>query len=772
MKKPYLLLFTFLFIASFSFQAKEKTENENTETPVILGNDSVKSYLLNEISVISFKEQMPIDKLPASVSVLEGDLLNQQEVLSPSDLTALIPNLFMPKYGSKYSSAIFIRGIGTRMNESAVGVYVDNAPYLDKTAFDFDYYDLASIEVLRGPQGTLYGRNSMGGIINVNTISPLLHQGTKAFVSFSNGHTNRMNINHYQKVSENFGFSIGANSTQTNGFYTNIYNNENADELKSYGGRLRFDWRINDRWQMNYAVSYEYSDQNGFPYGQLKNDTVFDVNHNDPSSYRRSLLTNSLVFNYKGKGFDVNTTTSYQYFDDKMLLDQDFKPENIFTLKQEQNFHAITEEVIIKSNTQRNYQWLFGAFGFYQKLKTEVPVNFKDEGIQTIINPNLANIPGMPFPIEIQSDNILTEGTYKTPRYSGALFHQSTFSNLLTDGLSLTLGVRLDYEKVKLNYFSNTSEIEAVVQVPNRPTPYTLAADTVSGNESISFTEFLPKAALKYEFNNNAMIYGSVAKGYKAGGYNLQVFADIMQARIQPNGMPGSENDVKSPAESEIKGLIEYKPEYSWNYELGGRINLFDKKLQADAALFYIDCKDMQFVQSAGVMGRSMKNAGEVASYGAELSVSGVYNNFRASVNYGFTHATFRQYTDSIKGENGYEPVDYKGNYSPMAPKHTLSVAADYTFEFNNLFIDKLIIGAQYAGAGKVYWTVDNSASQDFYGLLNTKVSIIKGICQLDVWTKNTLDTDYQTFFYESMGNSFVQLGKPFQVGANFLVRF
>ena len=769
MKKTYTSFLSLLLILSFPLQAEEKIENENQS---IFADDSGSSYLLDEISVISFKEQMPVEKLPASVSILSSELLNNREVLSPSDLTALIPNLYMPKYGSKYSSAIFVRGIGTRMNEPAVGVYVDNAPYLDKTAFDFDFYDLAGIEVLRGPQGTLYGRNSMSGIINVKTISPLSYQGTKALVSYGNANTLRANVNHYRKLTENLGLSFGVNYSQTDGFYTNVYNNEKADELKSYGGRLRLDWRISDRWRMNYAFSYEYSDQNGFPYGLLKNDTVHDVNHNDPSSYRRSLLTNSLVFNYKGKGFDLNTTTSYQYFDDKMLLDQDFQPENIFTLQQNQDFHAVTEEVIIKSNKPKNYQWLFGAFGFYQNLKTAVPVNFKEEGIRTIINPSLSSIPGMPFPIEIQSDNILTDGTYKTPRYSGALFHQSTISNLLTDGLSLTLGVRLDYEKVKLNYFSNTSEIETLVKMPGRPIPSTLAADTISGKENMSFTEFLPKIALKYEFNDNSMIYTSVAKGYKAGGYNLQVFADIMEARMKPNGMPGSSSDVRNPSENEVKTLIEYKPEYSWNYELGGRVNLFEKKLQADAALFYIDCKDMQFVQSAGVMGRSMKNAGGVASYGAELALACTYNNFRANISYGFTHATFRQYTDSIEGASGYEPVDYKGNYSPMAPKHTLSIAADYTFDFNSACIDKLIIGAQYAGAGKIYWTVDNTASQDFYGLLNTKISLVKGIYQLDLWTKNTLDTEYQTFFYESMGNSFVQFGKPLQFGANFSVKF
>lgn len=773
MKRFYLIFMLSFYWMTIPFiQAEEAIDYSMPAYTVIEGDTVRKAHSLNEVSVISFKEQLPIEKLPASVSLLQSDALEEYDIASPTDLTAIVPNLYMPKYGSKYSSAIFIRGIGTRMNEPAVGVYVDNAPYLDKTAFDFDYYDMASIEVLRGPQGTLYGRNSMGGIISINTLSPLSYQGSKLFVSYGNENTLRTSFNHYRKLSDNLGVSIGLNYNQTDGFFTNICTDEDADKVKSGGGRFRLDWRMNEHWRMNYTFSYEYSDQNGFPYGFYDKETgeTFDVNHNDPSSYRRSLMTNALSLNYKGRNFDMNATTSYQYFDDKMLLDQDFQPKNIFTLQQDQNFHALTEEVVFKSNHSKNYQWLFGVFGFYQNLKTEVPVNFKDEGIAEVINPNFSSIPGMPFPMEITSTNILTDGVYKTPRYSGALFHQSTFHNLLTDGLSLTLGLRLDYEKVKLNYFSHTSAIDYAIQLPpNMPMPGngTIAPDTIQGKEHLNFTELLPKATLKYELNDNQLIYASVAKGYKAGGYNLQVFADIMQERIK--GRPGTE---KSPSEDAVKGLIEYKPEYSWNYELGSRNLFFDKKLSIDASLFYIDCKDMQFVQSAGVMGRSMKNAGQVASYGAELAIAGNIDNFRIGLNYGFTHATFRQYTDSIKEGNDYVPVDYKGNYSPLAPKHTLSIAADYTWNFSNKLLDKLIVGAQYAGAGKIYWTEANDVSQEFYGLLNAKVSVVKGICRLDVWTKNTLDKSYHTFYCESMGNSFVQYGKPFQMGVNLTVKF
>ncbi|MCL1943600.1 MAG: TonB-dependent receptor [Candidatus Azobacteroides sp.] len=766
--KKFIYLVCFLTGISLTVYAQ-------TDHSDVASKDTIsRHYTLNEVSVIGIKEQIPIEKIPASVSVINGAELNDREILSPNDLTSVVPNLYMPEYGSKITSSLYIRGLGSRMNEPAVGLYVDNAPYLDKSAFDFDLYDLASIEVLRGPQGTLYGRNSLAGIININTISPLFYQGTKILVSYGKENTFRANVSHYEKLNRNMGISLGLNYNQTDGFFTNAYTGKKADDLKSGGGRIRFDWNISDRWKLNYSFSYEYSDQDGFPYGAYDKTTgkTASVNYNDPGSYRRSLLTNSLLFRYLGNKFEMNATTSYQYFNDKMLLDQDFTPENIFTLDQKQYQNALTEEVIFKSKTLNNYQWLFGAFGFYQSLKTDVPVLFKEDGITSLINPIFVNLrdenPGMPL-LQITSDSILIDGVHKTPRHGAALFHQSTFNNLLTKGLSLTLGLRFDYEKVKLDYYSTSTAASGTVQTGRGPMPtQVLAPDTISGNENMDFTELLPKVTLKYEFDNNNMIYASVAKGYKAGGYNIQIFADIMQDRMK--GKPG---DPKHPDESDIGNLTSYKPEYSWNYEIGGRVQPLKDHLFADASLFYIDCRDMQFVQSAGIMGRMMKNAGRTTSYGAEVSLNGVFDKFRTNISYGFTHATFKQYTDSIKnGDGTYSQINYKGNYSPMAPEHTLSIAADYTFDFKNSCIDKLIIGAQYTGAGRIYWNESNDAYQNFYGLLNGKISVVKGICQLDIWTKNVLDTDYETFYFESMGNSFAQLGKPFQIGANFMVKF
>ena len=144
-------------------------------------------YNLNAVTVISNpKWESKLLEFPGAITYLDAEELDQKSIRSVKDISTLVPNLFIPDYGSKLISSAYIRGIGSRINSPAVGLYVDNIPYLDKSAFDFDFTDIAHIEVLKGPQGTLYGRNTMAGLVSIKTISPLDKQGTKVKLSFGN----------------------------------------------------------------------------------------------------------------------------------------------------------------------------------------------------------------------------------------------------------------------------------------------------------------------------------------------------------------------------------------------------------------------------------------------------------------------------------------------------------------------------------------------------------------------------------------------------------
>ncbi|MDO8896557.1 MAG: TonB-dependent receptor plug domain-containing protein, partial [Bacteroidales bacterium] len=198
---------------------------------MVLNIDTLKMpyYNLEEIVIRAPKEAMTLRELPGSASVVTARAIDQAGIRSVKDITAYTPNFFMPDYGSKLTSPVYIRGIGSRINEPSVGMYVDNVPHFDKAAFDFELFDVERIEVLRGPQGTLYGRNTMGGIINIITRSPLEYQGTKFRLSAGNYGQYQAGISHFGKAGESFGYSISANYQRGDGFFTNAFNDKKAD---------------------------------------------------------------------------------------------------------------------------------------------------------------------------------------------------------------------------------------------------------------------------------------------------------------------------------------------------------------------------------------------------------------------------------------------------------------------------------------------------------------------------------------------------------------
>jgi outer membrane receptor protein involved in Fe transport len=296
------------------------------------------------------------------------------------------------------------------------------------------------------------------------------------------------------------------------------------------------------------------------------------------------------------------------------------------------------------------------------------------------------------------------------------------------------------------------------VEMTGRPPIEQHMDTTLIGKESQSYVEILPKVALKYELNDKHYVYLTVANGYKAGGYNIQMFADVVRAAMM------EQNSGKEPII--VKDAVPYKPEYSWIYEAGFKGEPIKDFLYAELSVFHINVRDIQitdFVESG--QGRIVKNAGKARSLGFDLALTARFNeSFQANANYGFTHATFKDY------EMG--GINFKGKVIPYAPQNTLSLSLVYNKRFVNKCIDRFNIQAQYNAAGKIYWTEANDVYQDFYGILNTKATVNKGIFELGVWTNNTLNTDYAVFYFKSLGRDLAQKGRPFTMGIDASIRF
>lgn len=773
---------------------KEKTAEAPKDTTRVIDIEEV-------IVIATPKENNRLRQQPLSAtSFSQGDMRNNS-VTSVKSLSGLVPNLFIPDYGSKLTTSVYVRGIGSRINTPAVGLYVDNIPFIDKSAFDFNYSDIERIDVLRGPQGTLYGRNTMGGLIRVFTKSPFSYQGTDISLGAATYNNYKASVNHYHRISDKFAFSAGAFYEHEGGFFENVArNNEKIDKGDEVGGRMRAIWLPKDNLKLDFTVNYEYSNQGGYPYQltslsetdiyyqDLKGD-LGKVAYNNECGYMRHLLNGGLNLEHQADNFILSSVTGFQYLKDEMNLDQDFTRKNVYTMSQRQNSKTISEEIVLKSKPGRRWQWTTGVSGFYQWLDTEGPVTFHEDGISSLMENNVNGIfkkikeekPMMPdMSLDITDENILIGGNFKSPMLSTGIYHQSTINDIIFEGLSFTAGLRMEYERYWLDYNSNTN-INFDFKIAVMPMPFKglNTSPKVNGNISHDYIQLLPKFALQYDFNKSNNIYASVSKGYRSGGYNIQMFSEIVQGEMingmiavldeKSHGMVSQMGGDKIPHyEFNIQETTMYKPEYSWNYEIGSHMTMFDGRLQADMAAFYMDTHDQQISRfAASGLGRITVNAGKSRSIGGELALKAqITDAFSLNGNYGYTHATFTDYVVS-------DEVNYNGNYVPFVPQHTFNIGGQYIFRMKSgAWLDNIMLNANYKGAGRVYWTEQNNAYQNLYGTLNGRISLNKGNGQIGIWINNALNTKYQAFYFESMNRGFAQMGRPMQIGVDLRCRF
>ncbi|KAA6310069.1 Pesticin receptor, partial [termite gut metagenome] len=334
---------------------------------------------------------------------------------------------------------------------------------------------------------------------------------------------------------------------------------------------------------------YEHSDQGGYPYGfsNKESDVSIDPAYNDESGYRRSLMNAGLNMEYSGTNFIFNSITGFQCLNDRMAMDEDFSLEDAYFAIQRQKQNTLTEEIIFKNrDNNRRWEWITGAFGFYQQLETTSSISFKEDGIKTMQKMIDLTYEGTSSSRKIIDNTMPLSALYDTPVWGAALYHQSTFNDILFKNLSLVLGLRLDYEQTKLTY-DNQAPLSTQSFLNGIPISDIQTKDFgIDGEENNSYPLLLPKFALNYSFNKGNNMYVSAGRGYRSGGYNVQMFPDLIQDVIIQRPDPLIPN--------EIIPQIHYKPEYSWNYESGTHLTLWQERFLTDIAVFYTHIENQQ----------------------------------------------------------------------------------------------------------------------------------------------------------------------------------
>ena len=741
--RPILLLLLLGLPAPGRGMAADEPDAERADTTITV----------DRVQVTAIKQGPVLRSAAVASTILGSRAVARGGISALKEISLAVPNFHAPDYGSRMTSSIYVRGLGARIDQPVIGLNVDNVPLLNKNAFDTELADIERIEVLRGPQSTLYGRNTMGGVVNVYTLSPLTYEGVRALAEYGSGNTLRLRASTYYRPLPDVGCSVTGFYTRSDGFFENGYTHKSCDWEWQAGGRWKIQWDNRRGLRLDNTLALTRLEQGGYPYAYAGEaiveggETILrpgQIAYNDPCGYTRTSISDGLTVRYDAARYSVSSITSYQYTDDAMTLDQDFTPLSYFTLRQAIREHALTEDLVIRSRGTERYGWLFGAFGFYRHQRMDAPVTFKRTGIERLILDNANRMPDL-LRYAIDAEELPLSSRFRMPAWGAALYHES---RLTLGRWLLTAGLRADFERTQLRYRSRTDLDYTLSVNGGTPTPQSISIDD-TGNLAHSYLELLPKVSVMYAFDPTRNLYLSVARGYKAGGFNTQMFSDLLQEKMQTMMISGT-------ASEEDPDRMSYRPEYSWNFEFGGHFSCLEGDVRGDFALFWIEVRDQQLTvfPEGQTTGRMMANAGRTRSRGAELSLqASPWRDLDLNVSYGYTDARFVRY------RSGNE--DYAGMRVPYAPEHTFSATATWSRPTGVAWLGDVVVQAGVQGAGPIQWNEENTLTEPFYALMNATVRLEHRRWSLGVWGRNLTDTNYNVFYFKSIGNEFVQHGRP-----------
>ncbi len=673
---------------------------------------STSSDQLDVITVTAEKRASNILDVPSSITALTADELQDAEIVSITELSHQVPNLHIFTWGGRRDSNVFIRGIGPGLfTEPTVGFYVDGVNYTSGGMFDMDLLDIERVEVLRGPQGTLYGGNSLAGIINITTKKPGDYLEGKASLSADSLSRRKFSGTFNTPIIEDqLSLSLALSALQSDGHIQNIYLNEKADEREDITGRLKLRWLPTENLETLLTLDLEHFRGGSYAMGPAAEIEANpdQVNHDFKGVDDRDSLGASLVVNWSGETVDFTSVSGWRDWRNINTADQDggSNPQFVNHSKSDEKQWQISQELRLASNSADRFHWLTGLYG-YQSKQQNHSANIMDYTIY-----------GYGGPYTNISTPVKENSGY-------AAFGQ--LDTEITDQLTLTLGLRWDHEKRNVDTTLD-NEFGASGRIVDQK----------------SFNELLPKISLAYRTAQDDLIYATAAKGYRAGGFDI----------LYP--------DLSNPS---------YDSESSINYELGYKATFLDNRLSLSAAAFIIDIKDQQVQQLVPGGLIVTDNAGKSRSQGLELETRFVpAQGWIVSMGGGYTDAEYKDYKNQVQNGNTLTPVDYSGNKMPFAPEFTANVSVQNRQPITdslNLFTR---IDGQYIG--EHYFDAPNKFRQDPYNLVNLKLGVESESWDAYIWMKNALDDYYSKVTFDMGAGVTSEAGDPRSFGVTVNARF
>lgn len=688
------------------------------------------TYRLNDIVVTAQKREEVVQSLPLSITALSAKKTEDYRLWNSKDLTAIVPNLYAADPGDK-RVVTALRGIATTSYDPAVATYIDGVNQFSLDTYISPLFDIERIEVLRGPQGTLYGRNAMGGVVNIITKQPGNTPDGFAEVSIGNYGTQRYSAGVRAPLLKNK-LWIGAAGLYdgSNGFYTNEFNNSHYDKQHSIVGNYFLKLQATNKLSFTVNAKHANNRNNGpFPLVTGVEESFSKphvLSQNALTQMQDNTLNTSLSAVYAGTHFNATWQTAYQtnYRIYRDPIDADFSLIDGITLinnygKDWNKVKVLTQELRFTSpaGSSSPLKWTAGTYLFHQDNPTKQATHFgADAGyIDSTIGTNFSLI------------NIA-----KAKGSGAAVYAQATYS--ITDKLDLTGGLRYDYEKKKQAVLGQYQPDEA-------PEPiFDTRPDTAA---RAHFSAFTPKFGISYHTSANGLLFAMFSKGYRAGGFT-----------------PLS-SDPSQPA------LFSFKPEYSNNIEAGFKNTFSNDRLLLNLTAFYTIVSDVQvptLVLPDAVT--ITKNRGRLVSKGAEAEVSAtLLKGLELDYSAGLTDA---KYT-TLKVAQGNSEINLKGKRQLFTPDVTSMLAVQYSYLLHQKSALRLVVRGEWRYLGTQYFDLANSIRQAPYSLLNARVGIASKHAALFFWARNITDKTYIGYAYDFGA---VHLGDPKTYGGTLRLMF
>ena len=680
--------------------------------------DTTKTKQLEEVIVTANKREESIIKVNTSITSLSSKKLEDTRTWGLSGLTALVPNYNYQELGVSFQQIQSIRGIQVFSENPAVSTYIDDVNNIDILANGFAFTDIERIEILRGPQGTLYGRNAMGGVVNIITKKPTNQTNGFAETSFGN-----LGLQRYSTgiktpiIKDKLYFGLNGLYQTQDGFLKNNISGTSATDTnlngKSVGGEknlygnMFLKWLVNNRFHLtlNLKGQQDKSNNSGFMVSQFSDTYAFAnpdvINLSRIQSHERNILNTSLVAKYNADKFTITSISALQtisfgfkdldfpgiyhsYYDGK--IGELLPPQKVWS-----------QELRINSHSDNKFQYTAGVYAFTQK------------GYEPTTNTayELSDAEAAAFS--------LPSGTYLINRNrsnNSGLAGFGEMSYQLTNKLKATVGLRYDYEKreATFNGFGDAMLFNGVVTDINPNI-------TADGN----YSAISPKFSVNYSVNELSNIYATYTRGFRAGGIN---------ASSLPVGVRQT-----------------FDPEYSNNYEIGYKSYLLNKKLSVGASAFLIQWKDLQFYNLVAPFTYARENVGNAQSAGIEIEVSALpVKGLQLDGSFGFNPTEYKGFDlKRVNFGTGVESTTaIGGNKLSNAPTHTLFLGAQYEYSINQKL--KAIVRGEIRNLGKQYTDIQNQIEQPSYTLLNSRIGLTYGKYSLFFWGQNLTNERYLAY--------------------------